>query len=224
MTLGSASLNRSQTRPSGLGFALLAHSSSPTWHPCRAPLAEKCRHAFLRFGRRAHPRDARCGVRDHAIVDRAMRDRANQRLCLCLRVRAGLDERAEQFIDPIVESVLQHDVVHETDAVGLGSVESLRGEKVTPRHPRADRFDHVRTDRRRDKTELRFRQRERRILRRDGDVAARDEPHTSAVGCAVNAGNRRFRERVERVQHGRQCACVSEILGVAIARPSSSSS
>ena len=67
----------------------------------------------------------------------------------------------------------EHDVVHEADPERLGGVEALRRQEVAPRHPRADRLDHVGADRRRNKAELRLRQREGRLLRGDARYRSR---------------------------------------------------
>ena len=72
-------------------------------------------------------------------------------------------------------SAERDDVVDEPDPKGLRRGEALGGQEVAARLPRADRLDDIRRDRRGDEAELRLGQRERRVLRGERDVAARDE-------------------------------------------------
>ena len=73
-------------------------------------------------------------------------DRADQRLRLGLRLRAGEEQRAEELVDPAVELVEGADVVDEPDAERFRRGEALGGQEIAPRLPRADRLDR-RTDR-----------------------------------------------------------------------------
>ena len=153
-----------------------------------------------------------------ARIDRAMRDRADQQLRFPLGRRSREQQRAEELVDAGVQFVGRHDVVQEPDPVRLGGGEALGGQEVATRRPRADRLDHVRRDGGGNQPELRLRQRERRVLRPDRDVAAGDQSDAAAERVAVDPGDRRLAEIGERREQRRQRRGIGEILGAAVAR------
>ena len=163
-------------------------------HPRRRALAEERRDALLAFRRRAHARDARRRVRDHARRrSAAARPRGS---APCIRPapaarRASSAPRSSLILPS--SSASGADVVHEPDPKRLRRGEALGRQEVAPRLPRADRLDDVGCDRRGNEPELRLGQRERRILRGERDVAAGDEADAAAERGAVHARDRRLR-------------------------------
>src|SRR5687768_124610 len=119
-------------------------------HPFGRAARQERRDSLASLIRRADRGDALGGVGNHALVDRTMRNRANQRLDGLLCMRSRDEQPPEQLVDARIEALDgRNDVVHESDAIGLRRIELLGGYHVTARMPRADRFDDIGSDRRR---------------------------------------------------------------------------
>ncbi len=159
-----------------------------------ARLSRNAATPSLPFRRRAHARDALGRVGDRRAS--SIGCRATARISVLrrrLRLRAGEQQRAEDLVDR-ARRARPHGTMSWTRPMRNASAAVKRSadEEVAPRVPRADRLDHVRADRRRDQAELRLGQRERRVVRGDGDVAAGDEADAAAERRAVDAGDRRL--------------------------------
>ena len=102
--------------------------------------------------------------------------------------------------------------MHEADAErGLG-VEPLAGEEVPPRGTRADARQHERRDDRGNDPQPHLGVPEDGVRRRNGDVAAGDEPRAAAERVALHAGDDGRRAGVDSLEHAIEPHRVLDVL------------
>ena len=106
----------------------------------------------------------------------------------------------------------------EADPARLLGAEALAGKKIAARLARADGAHDKGRDHGRDDAEADLGRAETRRVGGDGDVAGGDEAGPAAQRGAVDHGDRRLGQLVERAQHRLETAGVLEVLGLAIAR------
>src|SRR5437773_10196945 len=184
-----------------LAIRILPNTSVFSPPPGRLALLEERGDALPALGRDADLGDAPGGVRDQRCVHAPACNRADQILDFCVRFGSASKEVLDDFFNARIELVRENTRGQEADAAGLGGVEHLGGEEITPRGALADRAHHVRADRRRREAELRLREAELRLRRADGGVAGGHLPGAAGEGRAGDARGGRLGPALERGEH-----------------------
>ncbi len=113
------------------------------------------------------------------------------------RLRAVFEEAADDAHARRLELGARDDFVHEPDASRLLGAEPLAGERIAAQLTHADGVGELRNDDGRRQSPPHLGDREDRVIRRDRDIAGRDDAGPAAEAAAVNERHGGHRHAIE---------------------------
>src|SRR5882672_16368 len=152
--------------------------------PRRLALVEEGLNAFLALVARTDVGDAAGGGVAKLWVDGQAGNLLHEGLARTHGPRSVGDDGGHDLVDFDVQFVGGTKRVHETERLRLRRTEPLGRHEIATRCLLAEGANHVRADRCRQETELRFAQAEVGGIRGDEDVAHRRQPHATGVAIA----------------------------------------
>ncbi len=129
--------------------------------------------------------------------------------------RAGLVEQGQLALHGLVQAFGLDQLVDQADAQRGVGVKMLAGGEPAAGLARADGFDHIGRDHRRQQAQAAFGQAEAGRGAGDGDVAAGDQADAAAEGRAMDPGQGRFGQLVQGAHQPGQGQRVLAVIGFA---------